>query len=143
MASYRLKEFNLNLGERTLHPRLELRGGFGVVDERGRSSPFMNYMTDVTLRWVDFPWNRYVSTSLGVGGGLWYSEQVFAIDKKRHPNKDRSHWKFALPIEFTFACPKYPQYQLLLFNHHASGGHIFDEGGLDTWGAGFRIGFGL
>lgn len=137
-ASYLLKELKFTWGERTFRPHLEFRGGVGVVDQNS-GGIFMNYMTDLTLRWRDFPWNRYVLTSVGVGGGFWYSEKVLAIDRQRHEGEDRSHLKFYLPMELTLACPKYPRLEAFLFNHHASGGHIFDEGGIDTWGGGIRM----
>jgi hypothetical protein len=136
-ASYRLKVFNFQVGDHIFHPTLELRGGLGFVDENSGKT-FMNYSAEAVFHWRDFPWNEYVATSFGIGGGLLYSEKVLAIDRIRHPGEERSHFKFSLPLELTFALPKYPQLQLLLFNHHFSGAHVFDEGGFDTFGGGLR-----
>jgi len=137
-ATRLLKEFSFDWGGRTMRPHWEFRGGLGVVDQNG-GDPFLDYMVDMTLRWRDFPWNRHVDTTLGVGGGFFFSDKVLAIDRERHQGDYRSHFKFFMPVELTLACPKYPRLQCVLFNHHASGGHIFDDGGFDTWGGGLRF----
>jgi hypothetical protein len=76
-----------------------------------------------------------------MGIGLSYSSRVYAMDRERHPGEDRSHLKFDWPIQFTFALPKWPQHQLVIFNDHKSGGHIFDEGGVNSVGIGYRFAF--
>jgi hypothetical protein len=53
----------------------------------------------------------------------------------------RSHLKFDWPIQFTFALPRWPQHQLVLLNDHQSGGHIFDEGGVNSVGLAYRYEF--
>jgi hypothetical protein len=63
------------------------------------------------------------------------------VDRERHPGQDRSHLKFDWPIQVTFALPRWPQHQLVLFVDHQSGGHIFDEGGVNSYGIGYRFEF--
>lgn len=138
--SYMLSKMKWTVGGMIYHPRFELPLSIGIVDENGRS-PFLLYHWALTFRWMDFPWNSFLSTSFGVGGGFWYSSKVLAIDRKRHLDEDRSHLKFFMPLDLTFSLPDYDQYQLVFFNHHASGGHIFDEGGIDVWGAAIRYRF--
>ena len=41
----------------------------------------------------------------------------------------------------TFALPQAPGYQVTVFNDHSSGGTLFDSGGFDRWGVGFRVTF--
>lgn len=138
--SYTLAEMNWTIGGMAYHPRLELPLSVGIVNENGRS-PFPLYHGALTFRWTDFPWNSFLGTTIGIGGGLWYSGKVLAIDRKRHQNEDRSHLKFFLPLDLTLSLPAYKQYQLVFFNHHASGGHVFDEGGIDVWGTALRYRF--
>ncbi len=88
---------------------------------------------------MHFPWNRWLKTSALVGGGLSYSAQIWRIDREKHPREHRSHVKFYWPVELTLALPSLPRHQLVLFSHHQSGGTIFDEGGFDTFGIGYRL----
>jgi hypothetical protein len=49
--------------------------------------------------------------------------------------------KFWLPVELTAALPRWPQHQVVLFLDHQSGGNVFDQGGVDVWGLGYRFEF--
>lgn len=139
-ASRRLGELQWDVGGRTFRPQLEVPLTLEIVDEHSRR-PFLDYNASFMVRWVDFPWNRHVRTSFATGIGLSYSEKVYLMDIQRHPNEDRSHLKFNWPIQLTFAAPRYPDHQLTLFLAHQSGGHIFDEGGVNSVGIGYRFGF--
>lgn len=72
------------------------------------------------------------------GLGLNYSEKIFLLDTLKHPGDNRSHLKFFWPLEITFALPVYKSHRLVLFNHHISGGKLFDKGGMDSFGIGYR-----
>jgi hypothetical protein len=139
-ASRRLGELEWNVGNSTFRPQLELPFTLEIVDERSRK-PFLDYNLSFNVRWIDFPWNEYVSTTFSMGVGLSYSEKVYLMDIQRHPNKDRSHLKFNWPIALTFANPRYPDHQAMLFILHQSGGRTFDKGGVNSVGFGFRLGF--
>jgi hypothetical protein len=134
-------QFHWNVGAVTLRPELEVPGRITVVDENsGKLIPDLNI--GLVLRWRDFPWNRFLRTTLAVGGGLSYSFQPLTADIQRHPEDDsRSRLKFWLPIEFTVALPQFPQHQWVAFIDHQSGGEILDRGGVDVWGLGYRIEF--
>lgn len=111
-----------------------------LVDEKG-SSLFPDYNAGIGFRIGDFPWNRWVATTFYMGLGLSYSAQVYGSDRQRHPDEDRSHLKLDWPIQLSLALPPWPQHQLVLFNDHQSGGHIFDEGGVNSVGIGYRYTF--
>jgi hypothetical protein len=135
-----LHQFDWRVGKIHLRPRLELPVMLTFVDEnRGRFIPDLN--VGVVLRWQDWPWNRFVRTTLSAGPGLSYAYHVWEAEAQRHPGEDRSQFKFWLPIEFTVALPRYPHHQFLLFIDHQSGGTLFDQGGVDAWGLGFRYEF--
>ena len=139
-AARRLGEFEWTLGDHVFRPQLELPLTLQIVDENG-SSPFFNVKAGVTLRWVDFPWNDIVDTEFSMGLGLSYTEEIYLMDIQRHPGQDRSHVKFNWPIQLTFAHPDHPEHRLMLFIEHQSGGRIFDDGGFNGLGIGYRRDF--
>ena len=136
-ASYLLGELPFEFNGRRYSPRMELPLTLSVFDENNGST-FMDYNGAFAIRWVDFPWNGVVQTSFMMGVGLSYSSQIPLIDRQRYPNQDRSHLKINWPIQLTFALPDKPQHQLALFIDHQSGGHIFDRGGINCVGIGYR-----
>jgi hypothetical protein len=119
---------------------IELPVVLGLVDER--VDFFSQFSAGIAARWKTFPWNRWLATNFETGFGLTYSGQVFAIQRARHMDRDRSHLEFYWPLQFTFAHPQHRQHQLVLFNHHHSGGHVFHTGGANTLGIGYRLVFG-
>ena len=138
-AAYRLAEPSWQISNRLFKPLLEIPLTLGIVDENGRS-PFLNYSASFQVRWRDFPWNHVISTTASMGLGLAYSDKIFLMDIENHPTRYRSHVKFNWPIELTLALPQFPQHQLTVFIMHQSGGHIFDRGGINNVGFGYRFG---
>lgn len=139
-ASRLLGELEWRLWSWVFRPVVELPLTLEIVDEHARS-PFLDYNASVMVRWVDFPWPDRLRMTLGMGLGLSYSSKVWAMDQKRHPGEDRSHLKFNWPIQLTLALPDRPEHQLMLFFLHQSGGHLFDQGGVNSLGGGYRFGF--
>lgn len=139
-ASRRLGELEWKLGGHTFRPQIELPLTLEIVDENARK-PFLDYNISLNVRWVDFPWNDRVRTTFSMGLGLSYSEKVYLMDIERHPGKRRSHLKFNWPIALTFASPDHPAHQGMLFILHQSGGRIFDKGGVNSVGLGYRLDF--
>lgn len=139
-ASRSLGELEWCIGDHVFRPQMELPLTLEIVDENSRS-PFPDYNAAFMLRWVDFPWNDVVRTTFGMGIGLSYSSKVLLMDQQRHPGEGRSHLKFDWPIQLTFASPNHPEHQLMLFLAHQSGGHVFDQGGVNSLGVGYRLGF--
>jgi hypothetical protein len=123
-----------------LRPHLEPYLTLTLVDENRRPL-FPDYNGGVGVRLVDFPWDRWVKTTFFTGIGLSYSSYVYTIDRERHPGQERSHLKLDWPIHLTFAIPRWPQHELVIFNDHQSGGHIFDKGGVNSIGIGYRFSF--
>ena len=140
MVNWKAHRFEIPFRERTLTPQFEPYLNLTLVDENS-GSLFPDYKGGVGFRWVDFPWNRWVETTFFTGIGLSYSSRIYAIDRRRHPGDERSHLKFDWPIQFTFALPQQPQHQLVIFIDHKSGGHVFDEGGVNSVGIGYRLEF--
>jgi hypothetical protein len=139
-ASRRLGELEWRMADKIFHPQMEMPLTLEIVNEHSRK-PFLDYNAAFMMRWIDFPWNSYVETSLAMGVGLSYSSKVYLMDRKTHDEMDRSHLKIYWPLQITFASPKLPEHQVILFISHQSGGHIFDVGGVNSVGFGYRHGF--
>jgi len=136
-GSYTLTDLPWEYKNRTFTPQLEVPLVLGIVNENGRS-PYLDYNIGITFRWNNFPWNETIYTTLESGVGLSYTERVIRIEEIRHAGRPRSHLKFYWPITLSLANPKYPQHQLTFFLHHQSGGHVFDRGGSNHLGIGYR-----
>jgi hypothetical protein len=132
-------QFQIPFRGAELTPTFEPYATLTIVNERTETFP--DYNVGFGFRWVDFPWNRWLSTTFFTGVGLSYSSQVKLADRARHPDRDRSHLKLDWPIQLTLALPRWPEHQFVLFNDHQSGGHIFDEGGVNSLGFGYRFQF--
>jgi hypothetical protein len=139
-ATRRLGELKWEIGGYTFTPQLEVPLTLEIVDENSRA-PFLDFNASFAVRWIDFPWNKYVKTTFAMGVGLSYSEKIYLMDIERHPDEDRSNLKINWPIQWTFALPEYPEHQLMVFIAHQSGGHIFDDGGVNSLGIGYRRDF--
>lgn len=72
------------------------------------------------VRWLPFPWDRYIETSFAAGAGLSYATAVPAIEAKNYDQTAR--FLGALSFEFTFALPTRPEWCLVAgLIHHRSG----------------------
>jgi hypothetical protein len=140
MVNWIARRFEIPCHGRILRPQFEPYLTLTLVDQN-HDSIFPDYNGGIGFRWVDFPWDQWLETTLFMGIGLSYSSEVYVVDRERHPGEDRSHLKFDWPIQLTFALPRWPQHQLVLFVDHQSGGHIFDEGGVNSYGIGYRFEF--
>jgi hypothetical protein len=71
------------------------------------------------IRWLPFPWDRYLDTSFAAGAGLSYATSVPEIEVKNQG--DSAKLLGALSFEFTFSPPSIPQWNLVAGIHHRSG----------------------
>jgi hypothetical protein len=106
----------------------------------------------LAFRWTNFPWNRYVKTTIGVAEGLSMTTQVDTQERLQNQYKVVDHrlvftgsdlLNFFTP-EVTFALPQYPAYEVLFRFQHRSG--IFGlingvHAGAQFFTAGFRVYF--
>ena len=106
----------------------------------------------LNFRWVWFPWNRYVKTSIGLADGISFTTR---IDQKERLLTDfriegnrlvfpRSQWMNFFTPELTLALPQYPEHELLFRFHHRSGiyGLINDTfSGAQFFSVGYRARF--
>jgi hypothetical protein len=103
------------------HFALELEGIF--VKHHGRHEDgyqdYEEYVLSILLRYDNFPWNKFLHTSLGVGDGLSITSEL----SKREVQSRGSSRRFLhyLTVELAFTLPRYPKYSLVYKIHHRSG----------------------
>jgi hypothetical protein len=95
-----------------------------------------------TFRWIKFPWDQYVDTSLAAGAGFSYATAEPEIEFKNHGNV--SKFLGYLMFEAAFSLPSLPRWDVFTRIHHRSGaGGIFNDvnGGSNAYGVGLRYKF--
>jgi hypothetical protein len=95
------------------------------------------------IRWLPFPWDRYLDTSFAAGAGLSYATSVPEIEVKNQGKSARL--LAALSFEFTFALPRIPQWRLVagILHHRSGAAGAFNgvRGGSNGLGIGIRYWF--
>ncbi len=61
-----------------------------------------------TLRWLTFPWNRYIDTSAAVGLGLSYATELPEFEVQ--DNGSSNQWLAYILVELTARLPSVPQW---------------------------------
>ena len=61
--------------------------------ERGYQSDFWEYKAFLKAYYWGFPWDRWVRTRFGVGGGLSYSEQIPIMEERDQAKSNLGSWK--------------------------------------------------
>lgn len=100
-------------------------------------------------RWVWFPWNDTIRTTVAISTGLNLATDVPRYEFDRTGGK-RAYLLHYLSPEITFASPRSPQWEVFGRLHHRSGGNdlwgdtaLFKgaDGGVQHWTAGIRYRF--
>jgi len=73
-----------------------------------------------TIRWIKFPWDRYLDTSFAVGNGVSYAFQKPELEELYSDNGETSHWLYYILAEWAFSLPQVPQWEIFLRAHHRS-----------------------
>lgn len=74
----------------------------------------------VNLRWMVFPWNRYVETTAAIGEGLSWATEIPALEKAEPTNSENAQLLNYLLLELTVAPPE-SSWSLATRIHHRSG----------------------
>jgi len=118
--------------------RFELEGQ--VAKHFGKKEDHWEFVGLVIFRWLAFPWDKTLDTSLAIGEGFSYYTEVSAIELEEDP--DAQKLLNYLLLEATFGLPKYPRWDLSLRIHHRSGVFgLVGEAGANFLCAGIRYSF--
>jgi len=79
----------------------------------------MEYNGVLILRWLLFPWDKYIDTSLAVGEGLSYASHIPEVEAESHDNTSR--FLNYLMFEFDFSLSQNKNWLFVLRTHHRSG----------------------
>ena len=90
------------------------------------------------IRWLPFPWDVFIDTSIAAGAGLSYATETPQIEAigVDHTPKLLGY----LMLEFAFSLPNSPKYLFVARVHHRSGADGLFDGRLDASNA---IGCGI
>jgi hypothetical protein len=95
----------------------------------------------VNLRWVVFPWNRFVETTAAFGEGLSWASEIPALEKADPTNSENSQLLNYILLEITAAIPE-SRWSLVTRIHHRSGVFgLFGHSGSNVLEAGIRYRF--
>lgn len=96
------------------------------------------------IRWLPFPWDKYIDTSFAAGAGLSYATETPKVEEERRGDGQTQQVLAYLMLEFTFSLPKTPNWSLVTRVHHRSGAFgLFNglTGGSNAWGFGIKYNF--
>lgn len=114
-------------------------GGLGVLKEFEQSPPHVRWEVEavglqhfgeqdnfevslaIIVRWVTFPWDAHLDTSVAFGSGLSYATDVPALEERDNPETGSAELLHYIMLEAAFALPRVPQWSLVARIHHRSG----------------------
>lgn len=92
----------------------------GIVAQHwGDGEEYQEFDGSINTRWHHFPWNKYIKTSIGLGGGISYTTSVPDHEAQRWDGSNQ--WLVFLMYDFTFGLPAYPEWSVFFRVHHRSG----------------------
>jgi len=97
----------------------------------------------IIFRWTQFPWRKYVLTSLAAAEGVSYASHVPYVEQNVTSNGSRRLLNY-LMFEITIAAPKYPRIELVgRIQHRSKAYGVFGNGnsGSSAIGLGVRYYF--
>lgn len=101
----------------------------------------VEFAASINLRWVTFPWNRYLETTAAFGGGLSLATEIPVLERRDPSNSDHAALLHYLLLEATFAVPG-SRWSLVTRAHHRSGVFgLFSHSGSNVLAAGLRFRF--
>lgn len=119
---------------------MRLEGELQVLKHFGDQDHW-EFTGSVNLRWVVFPWNKYLETSMAIGEGLSWATEIPALEKADPTNYDYSQLSNYILLEVTFAIPESP-WSLVTRIHHRSGvWGVFGHSGSNVLEMGVRYRF--
>jgi len=96
----------------------------------------------VVLRWLPFPWDEYLDTSLAIEEGISYATDFPVIEAEKHDEVSKT--LNYLMVELAFKVFDQPQWDIFSRFHHRSGVFgLFNDvsGGSNVVGVGVRVYF--
>ncbi|MGH7384676.1 MAG: hypothetical protein ACREKG_05800, partial [Candidatus Rokuibacteriota bacterium] len=120
------------------HMRWELEGQ--ALQHFGEQR-HVEFASSINVRWITFPWNRHLETSVAIGGGLSVTSEVPVLEKRDPDNRRAATLLHYLLIEAAVGLPK-SSWSIVGRVHHRSGIFgLFSHSGSNVLSAGIRYRF--
>ena len=122
-------------------PHLNLEGE-GIIVKYMEGQDHLELDALVALRWLSFPWNRHLDTTVAAGLGLSYATELPPYEV-RNKGESEKFLSFLL-FELTAGIPKIPQWDLVMRVNHRSGAFgLFDgmKGAMNSLAFGLKFRF--
>lgn len=138
-----------NMVRRFLRPVVgvvQVAANLAYRDERKTSSSFAEGDLYFVFRWVNWPWDNYLTTTFAAGEGISYTSRVPYVETHDATAHGSQRLLNYLVFEITFALPSHPEWQLVGRIHHRSTAYgVFgnSNGGSNTVGLGIRYLFSI
>lgn len=113
---------------------------FSYISDPG--GPIYEYDPFLLFQWKNFPWDKYVISTFGIGWGVSYDSRISTWEQ--HDSDNTKKLLNYLAFETSLALPAYPKLQLVVRLHHRSGAfglYGADNAGSNFIGAGIRYHF--
>ena len=120
------------------HIRWELEG---QMQKHFGEQEHVEFASTINARWITFPWNRYLETSVAIGGGLSVTSEVPVLEKSDPNNSNAATLLHYLLIEAAIGLPN-SNWSLVGRVHHRSGIFgLFSHSGSNVLQVGVRYRF--
>lgn len=120
------------------HMRWELEGQ--MLKHFGEQE-HVEFAGSINVRWITFPWNRHLDTSVAFGGGLSAASEVPVLEKRDPENSDAAALLHYLVMEVAVGLPN-SNWSLVGRVHHRSGIFgLFSHSGSNVLAIGVRYRF--
>jgi hypothetical protein len=120
------------------HMRWELEGQ--MLKHFGEQE-HVEFTSSINARWITFPWNRYLDTSVAIGGGLSVTSEVPVLEKRDPENSQAATLLHYLLLEAAVGLPN-SNWSLVGRVHHRSGIFgLFSHSGSNVLEVGVRYRF--
>ncbi|MGH7325576.1 MAG: hypothetical protein ACREJ9_13170 [Candidatus Rokuibacteriota bacterium] len=123
--------------------RLELQdsyfAGLGILKEFEQSPPHVRWEVEgvglkhfggqhhvefaasINVRWITFPWDAYIDTSVAFGSGLSYATEAPEVEARDNPDTGSARFLHYIMLEVVLAVPGAPRWGVVARVHHRSG----------------------
>lgn len=96
------------------------------------------------IRWLPFPWDKYLDTSFATGAGLSYATETPKVEEELRGDGQTAQLLVYLMLELELAIPDSRHWSLVSRIHHRSGAFgLFSgvTGASNAWGLGIKYAF--
>jgi hypothetical protein len=101
----------------------------------------VEFTTSINARWVTFPWNRYLDTSVAAGEGLSVASEVPVLEKRDPDNRDAAALLNYVLLEAEVGPPGSPWHLVGRIHHRSGVFGVFSRSGSNVLAVGVRYRF--